>query len=349
MGIVKQILLSVLVIALFLLAAGGVGYYMYSHSPQVALTAIQEAAATDDWEKFQPYIDDEAVAETLYNDLQAADMMGVRQDPAEKKLAKEAAEGAHVKMVEAFRLGIRQIIVSGKPDEAELKKMSETPVPEVNAGDILHRAEAGYVKYKGCTIQKQGGKALLALTLGDRHLGRDLTLELELSPKPDGEGWMVTRIVNPVAYLRQIADGKRKKLAKLNAPIRAELESAVTIGQYRLAIGQNDEYGFSEKIVLDVPVTYDSAKPIASFTGTVTLVDGDANESVQPFTQYANGATKGEATIQITRVLNPFVRADSHLMKRGLSASNLSIAITRLDYADGTHAELYKDLPEADK
>jgi hypothetical protein len=344
MGIGKQIALAMGIILLCLLVGGGIGYHVYTHSPQYGLRAIRAAADGHDWEAFSRYIDDKAVAQAAFDDLQAEDLFGTKPDAAEKKLAKEAAQAKQAAIVQAFSEALHQIISQGSVDEAALTQQSRTAIPGVEAGAIMHRAEANHVKLKQTEIRRAGGKAILTLILQDKALSQDLRLELEMQPQADGT-WQITRIANLASYFSQIREARQRKLAKLNASIRAEIDQAVTLGEPKLHIGANDEFGFSEKMLIDVPVTYDAKKPLASFAGTITLTDAAGNEARSSFVQPVNKAQKGKGRVQLTHILNPFVRADAHLMKTGMKRTNISITVTQIDYADGAQAVLYTALP----
>ena len=97
------------------------------------------------------------------------------------------------------------------------------------------------------------------------------------------------------------------------------------------------------KILLDAD--FFSERPVERIIGRVIIDGRDGNLSSTPFTIEITDEKSGLQTFEINKVLNPFVKQDSDIMKRGLRKSKLSIEVTEIDYLDGTALKEYDRLP----
>ena len=55
---------------------------------------------------------------------------------------------------------------------------------------------------------------------------------------------------------------------------------------------------------------------------------------------------QGVQTFDVTKTLNPFVRADSNAMKHGFRKKDIHIEVTEVIFADGTNLKQYEQLPD---
>lgn len=147
-------------------------------------------------------------------------------------------------------------------------------------------------------------------------------------------------------YYLGVKRGLQMKLASLNAPIQNKIAETFDVKKFSTEITEGDEYGFSKNLKISLDADYFSDKPIEKIVGRVIIDGRDGNVSTTPFEIEMIDAESGLQTFEINKILNPFVKKDSDVMKRGLKKRELHIEITEIDYLDGTILKEYDKLPQ---
>lgn len=158
--------------------------------------------------------------------------------------------------------------------------------------------------------------------------------------------WRVVDVKGFDGYYLGVRRGLSMKLATLNAPIQERIAETFDVKKFSTEITEGDEYGFSKNLKISLDADYFSDKPIEKIIGRVIIDGHDGNISTTPFEIEMTDTENGLQTFEINRVLNPFVKKDSDVMKRGLKKRELHIEITEIDYLDGTILKEYDKLPE---
>lgn len=158
--------------------------------------------------------------------------------------------------------------------------------------------------------------------------------------------WRVIDAKGFDGYYLGVKRGLQMKLASLNAPIQSKIAETFDVKKFSTDITEGDEYGFSKNLKISLDADYFTDKPIEKIIGRVVIDGRDGNFSSTPFEIEMADTENGLQTFEINRVLNPFIKKDSDVMKHGLKKRELHIEITEIDYLDGTVLKEYDKLPE---
>ena len=193
--------------------------------------------------------------------------------------------------------------------------------------------------------QKDGSSKIVTVNFQNTQLKFNFELELELEPVEENS-W---RIVDAkgfenfyVGYRRAL----RRKLDSLNLPIGRKMDEIFKVKGFSLQSGDGDEYGFSQTLEISIKADVKSEKPLAKIIGNVILRGKDERESFAPFAIDMTGVEQGVQIFNVTKTLNPFVRADADAMKHGFKKNDIQIEVTEIIFADGTNLKLLDRLPD---
>lgn len=175
----------------------------------------------------------------------------------------------------------------------------------------------------------------------------NFTFEVEISMERIKESeWQVIDAKGFDGYYLGVKRGLQMKLASLNAPIQSKIAETFDVKKFSTEMTEGDEYGFSKMLKISLDADYFSDKPVEKIIGRVVIDGRDGNISTTPFEIEMTDEKSGLQTFEINKILNPFVKKDSDVMKRGLKKRELHIEITEIDYADGTILKEYDKLPD---
>ena len=173
------------------------------------------------------------------------------------------------------------------------------------------------------------------------------SFELELKVEPvDENDWRITDARGFENYYSGYRRSLRRKLDSLNAPIGRQMDSIFKVKSFSVKNAGGDEYGFSQTLDIALKADVKSDKPLSKVLGNIILTGKDDRESFAPFTIDVIDDKQGVQTFNLTKTLNPFVRADADAMKHGFKKSDLHIEVTEIIFADGTNLKLHDSLPE---
>ena len=114
---------------------------------------------------------------------------------------------------------------------------------------------------------------------------------------------------------------------------------------FNAKVTEGDEYGFSRTMKIAIKADLKPEKPVSKIIGRIIIVGRDGNEGITPFEIDVYQKPTGLQTFNVDKILNPFVRQDSDVMKHGLRKSDLHIEITEVVYTDGSSLKQFSDLP----
>lgn len=171
----------------------------------------------------------------------------------------------------------------------------------------------------------------------------ELKFELE---KIDADNWKIISATGFENYLAGLNRALKKKLERLNAPVRNEMKDIFAIKGFNAKVIEGDEYGFSKTMRLDIKADVKSEKNLSKIIGRIIIVGKDGEEGITPFEIDMAFKPKGLQTFTVDKVLNPFVRQDADAMKHGLKKSAIHIEIVEVDFMDGTILKQFDTIPE---
>ena len=173
--------------------------------------------------------------------------------------------------------------------------------------------------------------------------GFELDFSLE---KIDDKTWKIIGVKGFDTYLVGLNRALKKKLERLNAPVRNEMKDIFVVKGFTAKVVEGDEYGFSKTLQLAIKADVKSEKNLSKIIGQIIIVGKDGDEGITPFEIDMAYKPKGLQTFNVNKVLNPFVRQDADAMKHGLKKSAVHIEVTEVIFMDGTSLKQFDELPE---
>jgi len=220
------------------------------------------------------------------------------------------------------------------------------PKALTEAQAFLKKTGAASCEIKSVTKpQRDGNDKIVTVMIYNPHMKFSFELELMLEPVDD-VNWRITAAKGFGDYYSGYRRMLRRKLDSLNAPIAREMDSIFKVKSFSLKNTGGDEYGFSQTLNVMIKADVKSDKPLAKILGNVILHDKNDRESFTPFAIDMTNAAQGLRTFNVTKTLNPFIRADVDAMKHGLRKKDIHIEITEIIFADGTNLKLLDSLPD---
>ena len=164
--------------------------------------------------------------------------------------------------------------------------------------------------------------------------------------KIDADNWKIISATGFENYLAGLNRALKKKLERINAPVRNEMKDIFAVKGFNAKVIEGDEYGFSKTMRLDIKADVKSEKNLSKIKGQIIIVGKDGEEGITPFEIDMAFKPKGLQTFTVDKVLNPFVRQDADAMKHGLKKSAIHIEIVEVDFMDGTTLKQFDTIPE---
>lgn len=193
--------------------------------------------------------------------------------------------------------------------------------------------------------QKEGNSKIVTVIFYNPEMNFNFEVELELAPSEE-DSWRIVDAKGFEHFYNGYRRALRHKLDSLNAPIVHKMEAIFKVKSFIIKNEGGDEYGFSQTldIVIKADVNFD--KPLAKVIGNVILTGKDNRESLAPFVIDMTDAKQGVQLFNVTKTLNPFIRADADAMKYGFKKSDVKIEVTEIIFADGTNLKPLDQLPD---
>ena len=192
--------------------------------------------------------------------------------------------------------------------------------------------------------QKDGSSRIVTVLFYNPYMKFSFELELELETDAENN-WRITDARGFESYYGGYRRSLRRKLNSLNAPIGRQMDEIFKVKSFMVKHEGGDEYGFSQTLNIAIKADVKSDKPLEKIIGNVVLGKGD-RESFAPFAIDMTQAEQGIQIFNVTKTLNPFVRADSDAMKHGFNKNEIHIEVTEIIFADGTNLKLLYKLPD---
>lgn len=195
-------------------------------------------------------------------------------------------------------------------------------------------------------IDQHESSALAALRfirpeLGNQHLS--LNLLLERSPLSAQQGWAITGIPNLASYLLEIENLRRALLQKINLPIRAELDKAITFMDVQKSAGlDNDNPG----VLWRIAYLNSSGEEIADFKINMEIYNAEGVLLREETFQEADALPAGAAAEKVWPMpLSPSDRREKQIIDSDLRSMRLEISVTKVTFKDGRTLAVYDKLP----
>ena len=334
-------ILAAIVALLILTAVVGVGVYqnveqLMNRNP-TATVAARQAVESHDLATFQKFVDVDALIEQAAAEILSAQINETIAPTAySMDQLRLRYEELKPDFVNTARAAVDEYITSGKVT---------FPTELTDAQKFLLKSGAASCEIKTVTKpQLDGDEQIATVIFYNRQMKFNFELELTLTHDADGN-WRITDAKGFDDFYTCYRRALRQKLDSLNAPIVRQMDEIFLVKSFRAQMTDGDEYGFSQTLELAITADVKSDKPLEKIFGTITLGKGD-RESVAPFEIDMLGQSQGVQTFNVTKTLNPFIRADVDAMKHGLKKREIKIEVTEIIFADGSNLKQFDQLPE---
>lgn len=335
----NRTLIGIVGIILFALMLGGIFAVRFWQQQQrlnenPAILARQ-AVEAHDLETFKQYVDLDKLIDIAAEEI-LTEQINSTLAPTDYSMDELQSRYDNLKsdFVKSARSAAEEYISTGKVTFPN--KLTE-------AQNFLKKSGAASCEIKSISKPVQGDDArIVTILMHDPQMKFNFEVELILEPAEEVE-WRVAGARGFGNYYNGYRRMLRRKLDSLNASIIRKMDSICKIKSFSVKNEGSDEYGFSQMLNIEIKASI-SSDNLAQVSGNVILHGKDDQESRTPFAVNISG--QGLQTFNVTKTLNPFVRADADAMKHGFKKSDLEIEVTEIIFTDGTNLKLLDDLPE---
>lgn len=218
-------------------------------------------------------------------------------------------------------------------------------------------AETGAQKesFAGLQVVDQHERHALARMIFKRDdlVGKKLNLNLLLERSPQGshttgqQGWAITGLPNLADFLLDVENTREDILAKINAPIKAELAKAISFMDVQKSAGLDEN---NPGVLWRLAYLNNSGEDITSFTLRLAIYNAeDALLHTATFRETDPLPAGAAAEKAWPMPLSPDDKKQRQVISNDLRNLRLEMTITEATFADGRTLALYDELPEEDK
>ena len=332
-----------LIIGVLMILTGVVGigtFYAYQKIKTVHINAIRaarQALDKHDAAQFQKFVDLDALINIAAEEILTAqinetiDPTAYSMDEVQRRYDSQKAD-----FVQSARVIADEFISTGKVT---------FPQDLTGAQKFFKKSGVNSCEIRGVTKPRLEGDVQTAtVTFYNTYMKFSFELELELTAAEENL-WRVTSAKGFDSYWAGYRRSLKRKLDSLNAPIGRQMDEIFNVKSFSVKNAGGDEYGFSQNLNIAIKADVRSKERLSKIVGNI-IIGKDENQSFSPFTIDMYQKPQGLQTFNVTKVLNPFVRADSNAMKHGLRKSDIYIEVTEIIFADGSKLKLLDELPE---
>ena len=340
----KKILMIAAPLVLIALTAMGVGSWQAMQKlqtlPVYSLKVIRESAENHDAETFYKLVDAEKILKIAAEEIVTAKINdGVNSMIYSTLELANTYENLREEFIEAATPALSEYVSTGKINFPEYP----TEIQK-------------WLKKSGvdtCTINNYStpvisdGAAYATVNFHNGAMNFDFEVEVTMQKLNDTE-WKIIDAKGFEGYYLGVKRALKIKLESLNTPVREKIAQTFDVKRYAAEIAEGDEYGFSKTLKISLETEFFTDKPIEKIIGRVILDGRDDNAGITPFEIEINNVENGLQTFEINKILNPFVKQDSDIMKHGFRKNTLHVEVTEIDYLDGTRLKQIDKLPDWD-
>ena len=303
--------------------------------PIHAIKAARDALDEHDLETFKKYVDTDAIIETAAKEILTAQINSEINPTAYSldEIKNRYETQLKPDFINTARAALDEYILTGK-------------VNFTDAQNFLSKSGVTSCEIKSFSKPHLVGNEMIsAIIFYNAQMKFSFELEVELEPN-EKVGWRIVSAKGFDDYYNGYRSALRRKLNSLNMPIARKMDEIFKVKSFKVKSSDGDEYGFSKTLNISLKAEVYSEKPLWKIIGNVILVGKDGKENFSPFAIDMIEASQGIQTFEVTKTLNPFVRADVDAMKHGLRKKDLHIEVTEIIFEDGSNLKLLDQLPE---
>ena len=334
-----------IVIGVFLVLIGviGIGIHQnlqkFGNKPIHSFKAAHEALTRRDLETFKKYVDTDKIIEVAAEEIltehindnisPTAYSMDAIRNTYENQLKPDFIKSARATLDEYISTG--KVNFPDNPTAAQ-KFFSKSGITSCEIKDFTKPHLVGNVMTSSVIFYNSQMK---------------FSFELVLEFEPAEEiSWRIVNARGFESYYNGWRRALKIKLNSLNLPISRRMDEIFKVKSFTVKGEEGDEYGFSKTLDITLKAEVYPDKPLDKVIGNVVITDKDGKENFTPFALDVFDVAQGVQTFEVTKTLNPFIRADSDAMKHGLRKKDIRIEVNEIIFTDGTNLKLLDRLPE---
>ena len=340
----KKILTIAVPVILIALTAMGVGSWQAMQKvqtlPGYSMKIIRETAENHDAETFYRLVDADKILEIAAEEIVTEKINDSVNSMTYSTLElSNTYENLREEFIEAAKTALQEYISTGKIN------FPENPTEMQNWLKKTGMATCTVNNYSTPVISD--GAAYSTINFHNAEMNFDFAVEVTLQKVNDTE-WKIIDAKGFEGYYLGVKRALKIRLESLNTPIVEKIARTFEVKNFSTEITEGDEYGFSKTLKISIEADFYSDKPVEKIIGRVILDGRDGKAGITPFELEINNVENGLQTFEIDKILNPFVKQDSDIMKHGFRKSTLHIEVTEIDYLDGTKLKQIDKLPDWD-
>ncbi|MBR4903372.1 MAG: hypothetical protein IKZ53_01765 [Selenomonadaceae bacterium] len=307
--------------------------------PIHALKAAREALEKHDLETFRKYVNTDAIIETAAKEILTAQINSEMNPTA---YSMDDIKNRYENQLKPDFINTAQAAL----DEYILADKVNFPDNLTDAQRFLKKSGITSCEIKSFSKPNLVGNEMIsAVIFYNSYMKFSFEIEVEIEPD-EKVGWRITAAKGFEDYYNGYRSALRRKLNSLNMPISRQMDEIFKVKSFKVKSSEGDEYGFSKTLNISLKADVYSKKPLSKVIGNIILIGKDGKENFSPFAIDMIDSSQGIQTFEITKTLNPFIRADVDAMKHGLRKKDLHIEVTEIIFEDGTNLKLLDQLPE---
>ena len=334
----KKWLLIVPLLIVAIVIGAFIGYSQIKKTPNSALKIIRNAINEHNIEEFHRLVDVDKILDNAADEILTEKLNEDTTAYSVQQVAEVYNKQMKPDFINVTKNAVDEYIKTGKvtfPNPIQTEAQRWLKHSEINSCVIESMSKPVFT----------GDSATAIIYFKNNDLKFTFELEVDLE-KLDKKTWRIVGVKGFEDYNKSLKRALDKKLDRLNTPIRAQMDEIINIQELNARIGEGDEYGFSQTLKIAMKADVKSSKPLSKIFGRILVDDGEERENSAPFTIDMAYHPQGVQTFNIDKVLNPFVRGDVNIMKRGMRRSQLRAEIDEIVFLDGTNIKIMDKLPD---
>ena len=330
--IILPILIILIVIGIF------IGYSQIKNTPKSILKNVRNTISSHNVEEFHKLVDIDKILDHAADEILTEKMNEDTTAYSVHQVSEVYNNQVKPDFLNVTKNAVEEYIKTGKvtfPNPLQTDAQRWLKHSEINSYVIESMSKPVFT----------GNSATAVVYFKNTDLKFTFELELDLE-KADKKTWKIVGVKGFEEYNKLLKHALDKKLDRLNIPIRDKMDDIIKIQELNARIGEGDEYGFSQTLKIAMKADVKSDKPLSKIMGRILVDDGEERENSAPFTIDMAYHPQGLQTFNVDKVLNPFVRGDVNIMKRGMRRSQLRAEIDEIIFLDGTNLKVMDKLPD---
>ena len=331
---------------LFVILAVAFYFLYWTKTPVYSINLIREAWQNHDTVTFQQRVDIDRLYNKAFDDYIKAQETITGEKITDIPLAAGLLEMLKPAVVNKLKTETLNAITE---QSAKVETDKQSDRQDQLAKNMQEKANAkDNVVRDVSTVSQEGKAAIVAITLHNSKLDRDFKLNVTMNELDDGT-WKLIEVANLTDFLIEVDKAEKEKLAELNKPIIEELNKSLQItgGQMNL---NNDGNPFFTSYWLSSNATFNnaSAKDINAFAYKIKIDESKGGPTLATYNVSSSlQIPKGQSGTDYRRIdLNQFKDTDNSVIGCNFSSTNLTIEITKIEFADGSKLELLTKVPD---